>query len=355
LYDFFAGHQIVKETSMRKWMIGAALAALVLVPASANAADKITIQLKWLVQTQFAGYYVALDKGFYKDVGLDVDILPGGPDNSPPQILAAHGADVMVDWMPSALAVRERGVPAVNIAQIFQRSGLMMVCRSDTVKTPADFKGKIIGAWFGGNEYPFLAWMQRLGYSISGPNRDITVLKQGYSIDPLLQRQAACIAGMSYNETYQIPKAGLKDKDVVWFSYQDSGVGTLEDGLYALQSIIADPAGFDRLARFVAGSIKGWDYAVKHQDEAVDIVMAHDTGGNLTRPYQIHMMREVAKLVGSTPHGTGYLDPADYERTVKVLMTGGSDPVISKPPTGAWTHDVFDAAAKYLGKQTSNP
>src|SRR5580693_6722889 len=107
---------------MRKWMIGAALTALALAPVSAQAADKFTIQLKWLVQTQFAGYYVALDKGFYKEADLDVDILPGGPDNSPPQILAAHGADVMVDWMPSALAVREKGVPVVNVAQIFQRS-----------------------------------------------------------------------------------------------------------------------------------------------------------------------------------------------------------------------------------------
>jgi NitT/TauT family transport system substrate-binding protein len=332
---------------MRNWKTSlVAAAAFVALASPASAADKMAVQLKWLVQTQFAGYYVALDKGFYKDVGLDVEVKPGGPDNSPPQVLAAHGADVIVDWLPSELAVREKGEPTVNIAQIFQRSGLMMVCRSDTVKTTADFKGKTLGAWFQGNEYPFLAWMQRLGYKTSGPNADVTVLKQGYSIDPLLQRQAACIAGMSYNETYQIPKAGLKPKDVVWFSYQDVGVGTLEDGLYALQSTIDDPKGADKLARFVAASLKGWDYAVKHQDEAVDIVMAHDVGGNLTRDYQIHMMREVAKLIEPSAHGLGYLDPADFDRTVKVLLTGGSDPVISKEPTGAWTHAIYDAAKK---------
>lgn len=331
-------------TGRKTWLLAALLA---LAPHGADAAEKFTIQLKWFTQAQFAGYYVALAKGYYSDVGLDVQIKAGGPDNSPPQILAGHGADVMVDWMPSALAVREKGELAVNIAQIFQRSGLETVCRRDTgIKTPADFKGKTMATWFSGNEYPFLAWMQRLGFSTSGASPDIKVLKQGYTIDPLLQHQAACIAGMSYNETYQIPKAGLTDKDVIWFSYQDAGVATLEDGLYALQSTIDDPKGADRLARFVAASVKGWKYAVDHQAEAVDIVLAADTSGNLTKDYQLHMMREVAKLVEPAPQGVGYLNPADYQRTVDVLLTGGSDPVISKPPSGAWTHQIYDAAKK---------
>ncbi len=329
----------------RLWVLASVLA---LVPHGAQAAEKFAIQLKWFTQAQFAGYYVAQAKGYYKDVDLDVQIKAGGPDNSPPQILAGHGADVMVDWMPSALAVREKGEPAVNIAQMFQRSGLMAVCRRDAgVAAPTDFKGKTMATWFSGNEYPFLAWMRRLGYSTSGADPQIKVLKQGYSIDPLLQRQAACIAGMSYNETYQVPKAGLTDKDVIWFSYQDAGVATLEDGLYALQSTIDDPKGADRLARFLAASIKGWKYAVEHQAEAVDIVLAADFGGNLTKDYQIHMMREVAKLVEPAPNGIGYLDPSDYQRTVDVLLTGGSDPVISKPPTGAWTHAIYDAAKKF--------
>jgi NitT/TauT family transport system substrate-binding protein len=331
-------------TGRKTWLLAALLA---LGPQCADAAEKFTIQLKWFTQAQFAGYYVAKAKGYYSDAGLDVQIKAGGPDNSPPQILAGHGADVMVDWMPSALAVREKGELAVNIAQIFQRSGLMTVCRRDTgIKVPADFKGKTMATWFSGNEYPFLAWMQRLGFSTTGASPDIKVLKQGFTIDPLLQHQAACIAAMSYNETYQIPKAGLTDKDVIWFSYQDAGVATLEDGLYALQSTIDDPKGADRLARFVAASIKGWKYAVEHQAEAVDIVLASDSSGNLTRDYQIHMMREVAKLVEPAPEGVGYLNPADYQRTVEVLLTDGSDPVISKAPSGAWTHQIYDAAKK---------
>ncbi len=120
-------------------------------------------------QAQFAGYIVAKEKGFYKDAGLDVTIKPGGPDVAPPQVIAGGGADVVVDWMPSALASREKGVPLVNISQTFKRSGLELTCRADTgIKKPADFKGKTIGIWYGGNEYPFLSWMSKLNYKTDG-------------------------------------------------------------------------------------------------------------------------------------------------------------------------------------------
>ena len=131
---------------------------------STQAADKVTIQLKWVTQAQFAGYYVAQDKGYYQAEGLDVTIKPGGPDIATPQVIAGGGADVIVDWMPSALASREKGVALVNIAQIFKKSGLMLTCRKDSgIKSPADFRGKTLGVWFYGNEYPFLSWMSKLG------------------------------------------------------------------------------------------------------------------------------------------------------------------------------------------------
>ena len=146
---------------MRKTTV---LMSLLLAAGAATAQEKVTVQLKWLPQAQFAGYYVAAAKGFYKDAGLDVTIKPGGPDIAPAQVLAANGADVTVDWMPSALAAREAGVPMVNVAQIFNRSGMMLTCKkSSGVATPKDFKGKTLGVWFGGNEYPFLSWMGTLG------------------------------------------------------------------------------------------------------------------------------------------------------------------------------------------------
>ena len=138
--------------------------ALAVAASGALAQDKLTLQLKWVTQAQFAGYYVAKDKGFYKDAGLDVTIKAGGPDINPSQVIAGGGADVIVDWMPSALATREKGVPIVNIAQVFQTSGMQLTCRKDSgIKTPADFKGKTLGVWFFGNEYPFLSWMDKLG------------------------------------------------------------------------------------------------------------------------------------------------------------------------------------------------
>jgi NitT/TauT family transport system substrate-binding protein len=311
------------------------------------AQDELTLQLKWVPQAQFAGYYVALDKGFYDEVGLDVTILPGGPDNAPPQIIAGGGADVIVDWMPAALAARERGLPLVNISQTFQNAGLMMACRRDSgIAGPEDFPGKTIAAWFAGNEYPFLAWMDRLGYSTDGGDPDITVMRQGFNVDPLIMGQADCIAGMSYNETWQIPQAGLSDEEVIWFSYDEAGVATLEDGLWVLEDSLDDPDMVDRLERFVEASLRGWQYAIDNQAEAVEIVLGHDNSGFLTEDYQAHMMAEVAKLViGTDGTPLGMLEPEDFERTVDVLLTGDSDPVITTRPEDAWTHSIWSEAA----------
>lgn len=330
---------------MKRYVLLAAAAILCSGIATAHAADKLTLQLKWVTQAQFAGYYVALDKGFYRNVGLDVTIKPGGPDISPPQVIAGGGADVVVDWMPSALATREKGIPLVNIAQVFTKSGLELTCRKDSgIKTPADFKGKTLGVWFGGNEYPFLSWMDKLGYKTSGANPDITILKQGFNVDPLLQKQAACISTMTYNEYWQIIDAGIPQSDLLVFKYEDQGVATLEDGLYTLESTLKDPKAVDRLARFVKASMKGWQYAIDHQPEAVKIVLDNDASGAQTEHHQAQMLAEVAKLIGGNPKGMGYLDPMAYARTVSILMSGKSEPVITRKPVGAWTHEVWNKA-----------
>src|ERR1041385_4014684 len=312
---------------MKRVIFGAIAAAVGLGLASAQAADKVTLQLKWVTQAQFAGYYVAKDKGFYKDEKLDVTIKAGGPDVAPPQVIAGGGADVVIDWMPSALPTREKGIALVIIAQVFKRSGMELTCRKDSgVKTPADFKGKTLGVWFGGNEYPFLSWMDKLGFKTSGPNADIKVLKQGFNVDPLLQKQASCISTMTYNEYWQVIDAGVKPADLIVFKYEDEGVATLEDGLYTLDAKLKDPAMVDKLARFVRASMKGWDYAIKNQPEAVKIVLKNDTTGAQTEKHQNRMMGEIAKLVADQPKGIGYLEEADYQRTVDILLKGSSDP-----------------------------
>jgi NitT/TauT family transport system substrate-binding protein len=332
--------------SAKTWRGAVAAAALLALSAgAAEAADKLTLQLKWVTQAQFAGYFVAKDKGFYDEVGLDVTIKPGGPDINPSQVIAGGGADVVVDWMPSALATREKGVPLVNIAQVFQKSGMMLTCRNDSgVTSPDKFKDHTLGVWFGGNEYPFLNWMNKLGLKTDGSAGGVKVLKQGFNVDPLLQKQADCISTMTYNEYWQVIDAGIPDSELVVFKYEDQGVATLEDGIYTLEKSLQDPAMVDKLTRFVKASMKGWDWAVANPDEAAMIVLNNDETGAQTEKHQKRMMGEIAKLVGKSDKGTGYLDEAAYDRTVKILLAGGSDPVISKAPQGAWTHDIWDKA-----------
>jgi NitT/TauT family transport system substrate-binding protein len=328
---------------MRKHIMLAGLALGALVAAhAAQAADKVTIQLKWVTQAQFGGYYVAKDKGFYKDAGLDVTIKPGGPDVAPPQVIAGGGADVIVDWMPSALASREKGVPLVNIAQPFKKSGMMLTCRAETgIKTPADLKGRTLGVWFYGNEYPFLSWMAKLKIPTDGSPQGVKVLKQGFNVDPLLQKQADCISTMTYNEYWQVIDAGIKPENLVVFKYEDQGVATTEDGLYVLEGKLKDPAFVDKMARFVKASMKGWEWARANPKDAAKIVLDNDASGAQTEKHQTRMMEEINKL---TAGSDGTLDEADYKRTVATLLSGGSDPVISKEPTGAFSHVVTDKA-----------
>ncbi|MBC2835197.1 ABC transporter substrate-binding protein [Gemmobacter straminiformis] len=315
-------------------------AALFALGAGAAQAEDVTLQLKWVTQAQFAGYYVAQAKGFYEEEGLNVTILPGGPDVAPTQVIAGGGADVVVDWMPSALAAREKGLALVNIAQPFKSSGMMLTCLKESgVTSPADFKGKTLGVWFGGNEYPFLNWMNKLGLKTDGT--DVTVLKQGFNVDPLLQKQAACISTMTYNEYWQVIDAGVKPEDLITFKYEDEGVATLEDGLYVMEDKLADPAFAEKMVKFVRASMKGWKYAEANSDEAAMIVLENDETGAQTETHQKRMMGEIAKL---TAGSNGALDEADYKRTVAALMSGGSDPVITKEPEGAWTHAITDAA-----------
>ncbi|MDP3195749.1 ABC transporter substrate-binding protein [Tabrizicola sp.] len=323
---------------MKKLVTAAFLAAV----ASQASAEDVNLQLKWVTQAQFAGYYVAQAKGFYEEEGLNVTILPGGPDIAPTQVIAGGGADVIVEWMPAALAAREKGLPLVNIAQPFASSGMMLTCLKETgITSPADFADKTLGVWFFGNEYPFLSWMSQLGLATDGSAGGVTVLKQGFNVDPLLQKQAACISTMTYNEYWQVIDAGITEDQLVTFKYEDQGVATLEDGLYVLEDRLADPAFQETMVKFVRASMKGWKYAEENSDEAAMIVLENDQTGAQTENHQKRMMGEIAKL---TAGSNGALDVADAERTVASLLSGGSDPVITKAPEGAWTSAITDKA-----------
>jgi NitT/TauT family transport system substrate-binding protein len=328
---------------MKTGITAAVLAAFA--AGGAQAADDLTLQLKWVTQAQFAGYYVAKDKGFYDEEGLNVTIKPGGPDIAPEQVIAGGGADVITTWMPAALAARERGLALVNIAQPFKHGGLELTCLKETgISSPADFGGHTLGVWFYGNEYPFYSWMAKLGLKTDGSEGGVTVLKQAFNVDALLQKQADCISVMTYNEYGQVIDAGITPDQLVTFNYLDQGVGVLEDGLYAMEDKLADPAFEDKMVRFVRASMKGWKYAEANPAEAAEIVVDNDETGAQTLDHQTYMMSEVAKL---TAGSNGALDPADYEQTVATLLSAVSpdNPAITKAPEGmAWTHAITDKA-----------
>ena len=329
-----------------KKSIFAALAAssLAVFTGQAMAADDVTLQLKWVTQAQFAGYYVALEKGFYEDEDLDVTIKPGGPDIAPEQVIAGGGADVIVDWMAAALAARERGVELVNIAQPFKNSGLLLTCLKETgIASPDDFPGHTLGVWFYGNEYPFYAWMAKLDLPTDGSAEGVEVLKQAFNVDPLIQKQADCISTMTYNEYGQVLDAGIPESELTVFNYRDEGVGMLEDGLYVMGDNLSDPAFVDKMTRFVRASMKGWKWAEENPDEAAEIVIEYDDTGAQTLEHQQYMMGEVAKL---TAGSNGALDVDDYNETVHTLLSAVSpdNPAITKEPEGAYTLEITDKA-----------
>jgi NitT/TauT family transport system substrate-binding protein len=328
---------------MKRLIAGAMVAALT--ASGAWAQDSVRMQLKWVTQAQFAGYYVAEAKGFYDEENLDVTILPGGPDIAPEQVIAGGGADVITTWMPAALAARERGVSLVNIAQPFKNQGLSFVCRKDMgVESTDDFPGKTLGVWFFGNEYPFYAWMAKLRLATDGSEGGVEVLKQAFDVEALLNGSAACISVMTYNEYGQVLDAGLMPEQLTFFSYADQGVRVMEDGLYVLESSLEDPAFKDKMVRFVRATMRGWKHAEENPEEAAQIVVDADQTGLQTLEHQIYMMGEVAKL---TAGSNGALDPADFDATVEALLAAVSpdNPAITRAPdAGAWTHDITDLA-----------
>ncbi|KQT48552.1 nitrate ABC transporter substrate-binding protein [Devosia sp. Leaf420] len=311
-----------------------ALAAL----PSAFAADALTLQLKWVTQAQFAGYLVAKEKGFYDEEDIDLTILPGGPNIAPEQVIAGGGADIIVTWMAAGLAARDTGVPLVNIAQPFKRSGLMMICpKEKEINTVADFPGHTLGVWFFGNEYPFFAWMNKEGIKTDGSPEGVTVLQQSFDIQPMIQGQADCISVMSYNEYGQALDAGYGPDNLTIFNYTEMGNDLLEDGLYVMEDTLADPAKVDAYTRFVRASMKGWDYALKNPEEAAEIVVEMDETGAAELAHQLYMVGEVSKLVDANDAA---LDMTTYDRTVKALL---DQKIIKAQPEGAYTTAVTDA------------
>jgi NitT/TauT family transport system substrate-binding protein len=318
------------------------LSAVVFAPmASAQSADKVKLQIKWVPQAQFAGYFVALDKGYYRDESLDVTIVPGGPDIVSEQQVTNGQADFGVDWVASFLAFRDKGLPLVDVAQVFQSSGLMLISRkAANIAAPQDLKGRSVGVWYGGNEFEFLALMDKLHYD---PDKDLNVIKQGFTMDPFLAGQMDAASAMTYNEYAVVLESGVKADDLNVIRYNDEGVGMLEDNLFTSEDLVKNKP--DLVQRVVRASLKGWLDALNDQAGAVNIVMKYVEPGSTTVDHQTRMMAEVAQLVlpdGMTADQLGVMDANRFATTADIAYKFH---VINAPadPTKSYTNDFVGA------------
>src|SRR5882672_12894787 len=212
--------------------IAAALLAVAMLPERGltQAGDKVTLQLKWVTQAQFAGYYAAKAKGLYAAEKLDVTIRPGGPDIVPEQVVAGGGAQFGIDWLPSLLSARDQGAPLTNIAQVYAHSGMReLAFKTSGIKGPADLRGRRVAVWFGGNEFELLATLEK--YKIDR-NKDVTLVQQPFDMNLLLQKQVDAAAAMTYNEYKQVLDTGVKPDDLVVIDFNKEGTAMLEDGIF---------------------------------------------------------------------------------------------------------------------------
>jgi NitT/TauT family transport system substrate-binding protein len=305
--------------------------------ATAQTADKVRLQIKWVPQAQFAGYFVAMDKGYYAAENIDITIMPGGPDIIPEQQVTNGQADFGVDWVASFLAFRDKGLPIVDIAQVYQSSGLMLVSKkSAKISAAQDLKGRSVGVWYGGNEFEFLALMDKLHFD---PDKDLNVIKQGFTMDPFLAGQMEAASAMTYNEYQIVLESGLNPDDLNIIRYNDEGVGMLEDNLFATEDMVASKP--DLVQRFVRASLKGWQSAIDDQAGAVDTVMKYVEPGSTTVEHQTRMMGEVAKLVlppGMTADQIGVMDANRFATTADIAYKFH---VINAPadPAKSYTND----------------
>jgi NitT/TauT family transport system substrate-binding protein len=325
-------------------------------PAAATA-DKVTLQLKWVPQAQFAGYYAAAAKGYYKDFGLDVTLKPGGPDITPEQVVVSGQAQFGVDWLPSLLATRDKNGDIVNIAQVFTRSGMTEITwKSSGINTIKKMAGKKVGVWCCGNENELYAALVKNGIDPKNP-KSVTIVNQPFDMSLFLQNKVDAAAAMTYNELAQVlesknPKTGqlykLSDLNVI--TMERAGTAMLEDGIFAQGAWLKDAKNQDIAKRFLAASFKGWAYCRDNQKACVDIVLKNGT--LLGRGHQTWQMNEINKLIWPAPvRGIGVMNPIAYTRTAAIAK---QFKVITKAPSGAYRTDLAKAANAMLRKQGVN-
>jgi NitT/TauT family transport system substrate-binding protein len=348
--------------SIRKRLIAFAGAAVLVLGAcqsaapagsagtSAGAALKpVKFQLQWVAQAQFAGYYAAAEQGYYRDEGLDVSLLLGGPQVNNVQVVSTGGADLGTAWLPNMLQAREGGADLVSIAQVFQRSGTRMVAfKSSNVTSPATMKGKHIGSWLGGNEPELFAALTKAGIDPSTAN----VIKQNFDMSGLLKGDLDVAQAMIYNEYAQVleaknPQTGQlnqpSDLNVIDFNDPSVATAMLQDQIFARSSWLKDNA--DTATKFLKASFKGWIYCRDNPDKCVQIVLSK--GSELGASHQAWQMNEINALIWPSPGGIGLLDKTAYGQTLAIATKYGV--LKAAPSADATRTDLAQKALDALG------
>ncbi|WP_236595829.1 ABC transporter substrate-binding protein [Paenibacillus sp. EPM92] len=305
---------------------------------------KVKIQLLWVPQAQFAGIFAAKDKGFYEEEGIDIEIIPGGPDIVAEQQVANGVADVGITAVDSLLVNRDKGIPLVSIAQISQKNSKYLIAKKSTgIDSPEKMKGKKISAFMGGKQFPVVAFLEKNGIN---PEKDVHLVKQGFMMDQFFNDQVDVSTVTSYNEFNVVKANGITESDLYTFSIEEAGIGMLEDTLIARKEWIENNR--DLAVKVVRATLKGWNYAIEHQDEAVEIMMANVVEGSTTKEHQATMLKEMAKLVkpeGFTESQTGMFVEDSYKRTAEIALKYG---LIEKPADvkSAYDESIYEEAVK---------
>ena len=339
-------------------VLALAVAGLAVWGATAAAAPKqqkltkVTLQLKWVTQAQFAGYYAALAQGYYKNAGLDVKIKIGGPSITPETVVVGKQADFGLDWLPNLFATREKGGDIVSIAQMFPRSGMTeLTWKSSGINTIAKMRGKKVGVWCCGNQPELFAALTKNGIN-PAKSSDVTIVNQPFDMNLFLKHQVDAAAAMTYNELAQVletknPATGklytLNDLNVFKMASPSVGTGMLEDNVFVRGDWLKDPANQKTATAFLKASDQGWIYCRDHQAQCVNIVLKN--GSLLGKGHQTWQMNEINKLIWPNVSGIGVVPSSLVAKTATIAKTYG---VIKKLPTGATNYTYARLALAQL-------
>lgn len=250
-------------------------------------AQKLVFTPNWTAQAQFAGFYVAQEKGFYREAGVDVEIVHPSVSEPVMSRIINQKCQVTMLMLPQAMEIIDRGVPLVNILQTSMNNALMIVSRRG--ENPLNQKGGRMGVWQAGSG--------QLGICMSSKeNLDYEWVRYAANVNLFVSGALDGILAMSYNEYYQLLQAGMPLDDKTVYRFCDHGYNIQDDGVYMTKAYYERHR--DQAHHFADATRKGWEWAASHQEETLDIVMkyvkANRVGTN--RVLQELMLKEILRL-----------------------------------------------------------